>query len=80
MRVVASIYGFSFLAAWCIQKAQTMRLVVVVVAAGAKEPVADVYQRKQDRGWQGWQGWRKTAGRLGKLGSWQRTTQKPNDE
>lgn len=39
--VVSSIYGFSFLPAWCIQKAQTMRLVVVVVAAGAKEPIAD---------------------------------------
>lgn len=39
--VVSSIYGFSFLAAWCIQKAQTMRLVVVVVAAEAQEPVSD---------------------------------------
>jgi len=41
-----------------------MRLVVVVVAAGAKEPVADGL---------------KTVG-AAKLGSRQRTTQKPNDE
>lgn len=47
--VVSSIYGFSFLPAWCIQKAQTMRLVVVVVAAGAKEPIAD--GRGCGRGW-----------------------------
>lgn len=77
--VVSSIYGFSFLPAWCIQKAQTMRLVVVVVAAGAKEPIAD--GRGCGRGFGEWEWNWKTVGwqENWEAGNAQRKNQMTND-